>query len=153
MGKPPENTSMAADESQKQNEVIAEARKEWQNSSFCVIDEPLTSQEFGVGTTTSKIQRSSRVVLRGDIVKHDSGSCYRPKIGENKFPIVGGTVKLSGGDQNLRTSTSIQDNVDQGEEQESLLGESDGSSPPLRDSSWYDGEAGIDIWSISGNFI
>ena len=33
-------------------------------------------------------------------------------------------------------------------------GESDGSSsPPLRDSSWYDGEAGKNFWSISGDFI
>ena len=49
---------------------------------------------------------------------------------------------LSGGDQVLRTSTLIQDRPDRGEEQGNLPGESDGSSPtPLRDSSWYDGDA------------
>ena len=47
------------------------------------------------------------------------------------FPIADGTVKLSGGDQVLRTSTLIWDNPDRGEEQGNLLGESDGSSIPL----------------------
>ena len=44
------------------------------------------------------------------------------------FPIADGTVKLSGGDQVLRTSTLIQDRPDRGEEQAYLRGESDGSS-------------------------
>ena len=49
------------------------------------------------------------------------------------FPIADGTVKLSGGDQIVRTSTFIRDNPDRGEEQGNLLGESDGSSaPPFR---------------------
>ena len=39
------------------------------------------------------------------------------------FPVANGTVKLSGGDQVLRTSTSIRDRPDRGEFQ----GESDGS--------------------------
>ena len=39
------------------------------------------------------------------------------------------------------------------EEQEDLLGESDGSSPPLRDSSPDDGEAQSILWSISRDFI
>ena len=70
------------------------------------------------------------------------------------FPIADGTVKLSGGDQDLRTSTLIRDPPDRGEEQGNLQGESDGSSSkPLRDSSWYDGEARNDFWSISSNFI
>ena len=69
-----------------------------------------------------------------------------------KFPIADGTVKLSGGDQVLRTSTSIRDRPDRGEEQRSLLGESDGS-PPLRDSSTDDSEAGNDFWSMSGNYL
>ena len=67
------------------------------------------------------------------------------------FPIADGTVKLSGGDQVLRTSTLIRDNPDRGEEQWNLLGESDGSSPtPFQDSSPDDGEARNDCWSISG---
>ena len=70
------------------------------------------------------------------------------------FPVADGTVKLSGGDQDVRTSTLIQDSPDRGEEQDNLRGESEGSSStPRRDSSWYDGEAGHDFWSIPGNFI
>ena len=69
------------------------------------------------------------------------------------FPIADGTVKLSGGDQVLGTSTLVRDRPDRGEEQGNLRGESDGSSStPLRDSSWCDGEAWNDFWSISGNF-
>ena len=37
------------------------------------------------------------------------------------FPIADGTVELSGGDQVLRTSTSIRDSADHGEEQGNLL--------------------------------
>ena len=70
------------------------------------------------------------------------------------FPVADGKVKISGGDQDLRTSTLIRDSPDRGEEQDNPRGESDGSSPtPLRDSSLYDGEAGNDFWSMSGNFI
>ena len=57
-----------------------------------------------------------------------------PKNGECiKFPIADGTVKLSGGDQILRTSTLIQDSPDRGEQQGKLPGETDGS--PAQDSS------------------
>ena len=70
------------------------------------------------------------------------------------FPIAGGTVELSGGDQGLRTSTFIRDRPDRGEEQGNLRGESDGSSStPFQVSSLYDGEARNGSWSISGNFI
>ena len=70
------------------------------------------------------------------------------------FPIADGTVKLSGGDQVLRNSTLIRARPDRGEEQGNLQGETHGSSStPLQDSSLYDGEAGNDFWSISGNFI
>ena len=70
------------------------------------------------------------------------------------FPVADGTVKISGGDQDLRTSTLIRDNPDRREEQGILWGESEGSSStPRQDSSWYDGEAKSDFWSISGDFI
>ena len=70
------------------------------------------------------------------------------------FPIADGTVKLSGGDQVLRTSTLIRDRPDRGEEQGNLQGESDGSSStPQIDSSWYDSDARNDFCSISGIFI
>ena len=54
-----------------------------------------------------------------------------PMRGDNFiFPVADGTVKISGGDQDLRTSTLIQDSPDRGEEQEVLQGESDGLSSP-----------------------
>ena len=58
---------MAADESQKQNEVSAGARSVGRkvHSSHCVTEDSLSSQEFGAGTTISKIE--GRVALRGDI--------------------------------------------------------------------------------------
>ena len=66
-----------------------------------------------------------------------------PMKGENFiFPIADGTVKIFGEDQDLRTSTFIQDSPDRREEQGNLQGESDGSSStPHRDSSWYDGRS------------
>ena len=42
------------------------------------------------------------------------------------LPVADGTVKTSGGDQRLRTSTLIRDRPARGEEQEVLRGESDG---------------------------
>ena len=70
------------------------------------------------------------------------------------FPIAHGMVKLSGGDQVLRTSTFIVDRPNRGEESCNLQGESDRSwSTPHRDSSSYDDEARNDFSSISGNFI
>ena len=58
------------------------------------------------------------------------------------FPVADGTVKISGVDQDMRTSTSIRDSPDRGEEQDNLRGQSDGSSStPRQDSSRYDGEA------------
>ena len=79
--------------------------------------------------------------------------CQPPIICEKFiFPIADGKVKLSGGDQVLRTSTLIQDPPIRGEGQRDFLGESEGSPPPL-DSSPDDGEARNDFWSISGNNI
>ena len=72
------------------------------------------------------------------------------------FPVADGTVKISGGDQRLRTSTLIRDRQDRGEEQEILRGESDElSSPnPLQDvSTRDDAEAKDDFWSIAGGSI
>ena len=70
------------------------------------------------------------------------------------FLFADGTVKLSGGDQDLRTPTLIRNRPGLWEEQGNLPGESDGSSSnPFQDSSLWDGEARNDFWSISGNFI
>ena len=81
---------------------------------------------------------------------------FTPKKGEKEvltpmsgekfiFPIADETVKPSGGNQVLRTSTLIRDRTDR-EEPGNLQGESDGSSStPLRDSSWYDSDATDDF--------
>ena len=44
------------------------------------------------------------------------------------FPVADGTVKISGENQDLVTSTLIRDSPDGGEEQDNLRGELDGSS-------------------------
>ena len=62
--------------------------------------------------------------------------------------------KLSGGDQELGTSTLIRDHPIRGEDQRYFLGESEGSPPsPPQDSYPDAGEARNDFWSMSGNFI
>ena len=49
-----------------------------------------------------------------------------PMSGEKlRLPIADGTVKLSGGDQDLRTPTLIRDRPNRGEEQGNLQGESE----------------------------
>ena len=63
-----------------------------------------------------------------------------PQNGEHfTFPIADGKVRLSGGDQVLRTSTLTRDSPERGEEREDLRGESDGSA--LQDSLPCDDEA------------
>ena len=67
------------------------------------------------------------------------------------LPIADGKVNLSGGDQVLRISTLIRDNLERGEERKDLRGESDGSQP--LDSLPDDSEASNDFWSITWNCI
>ena len=70
------------------------------------------------------------------------------------FPVADGRIKLSGGDQELRTSTLIREHPIRGESRTDFLGESEGSLPPLPQDSYPDaGEARNDFWSMSGNFI
>ena len=74
------------------------------------------------------------------------------KSGDNFiYPIADGKVKLSGGDQVLKISTFLRDNLEQGEEREGLRGEPDGSHP--FDSLPDETEATNDFWSTSGNYI
>ena len=70
-----------------------------------------------------------------DAKRLNAKEVLKPQNDEHSY----GTVKLSGGDQALRTSTLILDNPDRGEEQEHLLGESDGSSSALLKDSSPDG--------------
>ena len=70
------------------------------------------------------------------------------------FLVADGTVTIFGREQRLRASTLTWDRPEQGEEQEIVRGETDGSSStPRQDSTWYDGEVKSDFWSISGDFI
>ena len=58
------------------------------------------------------------------------------------FPVADGRIKFVGGEQELRTSTLIQDHPIRGEDQRDFLGESEGSPPPLPQDSLPDaGEA------------
>ena len=72
--------------------------------------------------------------------------------GEIVFPIADGRIKTRGGDQDLRTSTSIRQRPIRGESHLDLLGESQGSLPPPQDSFPDAGEAINEFWSMSGNF-
>ena len=72
MWKTRENTSMAADESQKQKWGDRWSKEWGQNRTLRIVDGSLSSQEFGVGATVSK--HKGWVVLRGDTVKDDPGS-------------------------------------------------------------------------------
>ena len=76
-----------------------------------------------------------------------------PKQGEFTFSFADGRIKTPGGDQELRTSTSIRQRPIQGESNIGFLGESEGSLPQTHDSLPVAGEAINDFWSMSGNFI
>ena len=88
-----------------------------------------------------------------------------PMKGDNFiFTVADEKVKVSGGDQRLRTSTLIRDRPERGqerevlrgEEQEILRGDSDGLSSPTSlqdDLTRDDAEATNDFWSITGDCI
>ena len=76
-----------------------------------------------------------------------------PENGKFVFPAADGRIKLSGGDQELRTPTLIREHPIRGESQRDFRGESEGSLPPPQDSLPDAGEAMNDFWSMSGNFI
>ena len=70
------------------------------------------------------------------------------------LPIADGRIKLLGGDQELRTSTSIRQRPIRGESHVDFLGELEGSPLPPPQDSYPDAfEARNDFWSMSGNFI
>ena len=73
--------------------------------------------------------------------------------GKFMFPAADGRIKLSGGDQDLRTSTLVRHRPIQGESNIDFLGESEGSLPQPQDSCPDAGEAINDFWSMSGSFI
>ena len=66
---------------------------------------------------------------------------FPKETGEFIFPIADGRIKPLGGDQDLRTSTSIRHRPIQGESRVDFLGESEGPLPPPHDSFPDAGEA------------
>ena len=74
--------------------------------------------------------------------------------GDFIFPIADGRIKISGGDQELRTSALIREHPIRGERQGNFLGKSEGSLLPPPQNSLLDASEAInDFWSMSGNFI
>ena len=69
------------------------------------------------------------------------------------FPVADGRISLSGGDQEVRTSTLIRKRPNRGKGHVDFLAESEGSLPPPQDSLPDAREAMNDFWSMSGNFI
>ena len=77
-----------------------------------------------------------------------------PMKGDNFiFPVADGTAKTLGRDQDLRTSTLIQEHPIRGESHIDFLVESEGSLPPTHDPFPDASEAINDFWSMSGNLI
>ena len=72
--------------------------------------------------------------------------------GEFIFPIADGRIKPLGGDQELRTPTSVRHRPIQGESNIDFLGDSEGSLPQFHDSLLDASEAINDFLSMSGNF-
>ena len=64
MGKTGENPSMAADKSQKQERGDRWSKERRQNRTLCIVNGPLSSWEFGAGTSVSKVQRQGRTPRR-----------------------------------------------------------------------------------------
>ena len=54
-------------------DVILEAQRDKKESPLWYTDRHMSPQKCGVGTQITEVQRS--IVLRGDIVKDDSGAC------------------------------------------------------------------------------
>ena len=79
----------------------------------------------------------------------DASEIYSKRLNANEvifhpngtfiFPVADGRIKFIGGDQELRTSTSIREHPIRGEGQRDFLGESEGSPPPPPQDSYPDG--------------
>ena len=120
----------------------------------CSSDTLCTRWEFGRVTYWLQTLRSLETIDASEIdsKRLNAKEVIFPKQGEF-FPIADGRKKI-GGDQDLRTSTSIRHRPIQGESNIDFLGESKGSLPPPPHDSFPDaGEAINDFWSMSGKFI
>ena len=122
----------------------------------CSSDTLCTRGEFGRETNWLQTLRSwRRWTHRKSTQKRlNAKEVIFPKAkGEFIFPIADGRIKPIGGDQDLRTSTSIRHRPIQRESNLDFLAESEGSVPPPQDSFLDAGEAINDFWSMSGSFI
>ena len=73
---------------------------------------------------------------------------FPKKNGKFIFPVADGRITLSGGDQELRTSTLIREHPIRGESQRDFLGESEGSPTPLPPDSLPDAGEAINVFSV-----
>ena len=122
----------------------------------CSLDTLCTRGEFGKVTYWLQTLRSwKRWTHQKSTRKYSMRKrWYFPKKkGEFIFPIADGRIKLSGRDQELRTSTLIREHTIGGEGHVDFLGEWEGSNPPPQDSLPDASEAINDFWSMWGNFI
>ena len=122
---------------------------------ICSSDTHCTRVEFGRVTYWLQTLRSWRRWTHRKSTQKDSmrKRWYFPTKMENLFSSRRWTNKTLGGDQDLRTSTLVRHRPIEGESNIDFLGESEGSLPPPQDSFPDAGEAIIDFWSMSGNFI
>ena len=70
-----------------------------------------------------------------NLLKKKKTQCKGSNTSQRKwkiyFPAADGRIKLSGGDQELRTPTLIREHPIRGESQRNFLGESEESLPPV----------------------
>ena len=119
----------------------------------CSLDTLCTRGEFGRVTYWLQTLKSWKRWTHQKSTQKDSmqRKSYFPKKWEIHFPVADGRIKFAGGDQELRTSTLIQEHPIRGESRRrDFLG-----SPPTppQDSLPDAGEAINDFWSMSGNFM
>ena len=116
-----------------------------------------TRGEFGRVTEWLQTLRSWRRWTHRKPTQKKETQCKGSNISQRKwknhFPAADGRIKLSGGNQELRTPTLIREHPIRGEGHVDFLGESEGSLPPPQDSLPDASEAINDFWSMSGNFI
>ena len=120
------------------------------------LDTLCTRGEFGRVTYWLQTMRSwKRWTHRKSTL--EKTQCKGRNISQRKwkihFPAAERRIKLSGGDEELRTRTLIREHPIRGESQREFLGESEGSLPPPQDSFPHASEEINDFWSMSGNFI
>ena len=103
----------------------------------------------------SRIHQFGKKVLLGLFLGYAlyAGGIWKGDVLKDSAEFEDGRIKLLGGDQDLRTSTSTRDRPIRGESHRDFLAESKGSLPPPHGSFPDASEAINDFWSMSGNLI